>query len=294
MPERTPSPSVSPDTGVSAGLLVASAMVPETFARSLSARSAVDQGIVTGLSTGLHYLLTVGTQDTLQAVAAELAANTPPGAERTGGRGNAALTLLADLAAIPLGLAVQRALPPRPGEPMLRGALRQSGWRVAVTGLGGALLLATQAGARAAGRPARGRGSDRVLPGGGAGRPRASPTSWTGAARRARRRGSGRARRQSVEPAFARGRRRGGGRPGRRSRTASTSWPTLAGRRLASVLPGGPQLWKLAGHGVALALLGGGAVARVGPGDAQDRGGHLGRRCRCSRRTRRPGGPGRR
>ena len=41
-----------PDIGVSAGLLVASAIVPGTFARSLSARSAVDQGIVTGLATG--------------------------------------------------------------------------------------------------------------------------------------------------------------------------------------------------------------------------------------------------
>ena len=41
---------------------------------SLSARSPLDQGIVTGLSTGLHYLLTVGTQDALQAAAAELAA----------------------------------------------------------------------------------------------------------------------------------------------------------------------------------------------------------------------------
>ena len=39
---------------------------------------------------------------------------------------------------------------------------------------------------------------------------------------------------------------------------------TLAGRGLASVLPGGPQLWKLAGHGVTLALLGSGAVAVYG------------------------------
>ncbi|MGH3481126.1 MAG: hypothetical protein ACRDQD_30410, partial [Nocardioidaceae bacterium] len=65
--------AASPDTGVSVGLLVASAMAPGTFAPSLSARSAVDQGLVTGLSTGLHYLLTLGTQDALQAAAAELA-----------------------------------------------------------------------------------------------------------------------------------------------------------------------------------------------------------------------------
>src|SRR5437763_4478431 len=62
----------SPDTGVSVGLVVASAFVPRTFARSLSSRSARDQGIVTGLATGLQYLLTVGTQDALQALAAEV------------------------------------------------------------------------------------------------------------------------------------------------------------------------------------------------------------------------------
>ena len=44
---RTTPRAAAPDTGVSAGLLVASGIVPGTFARSLSARSAVDQGIVT-------------------------------------------------------------------------------------------------------------------------------------------------------------------------------------------------------------------------------------------------------
>ena len=72
MVKHTPPLPASPDTGVSVGLLIASATVPGTFARSLSTRSAVDQGMVTGLATGLHYLLTVGTQDTLQAVTAEL------------------------------------------------------------------------------------------------------------------------------------------------------------------------------------------------------------------------------
>src|SRR5262249_52998722 len=61
-----------PDSAANVGLLVTSALVPGTFAPSLSARSAADQGLVTGLSAGLHYLLTVGAQDTLQAVAAML------------------------------------------------------------------------------------------------------------------------------------------------------------------------------------------------------------------------------
>src|SRR3954471_6629302 len=49
------------------GLLVAAAMAPETFTPSLSGRSALDQGLVTGLATGLHFLLSVGTQDVLAA-----------------------------------------------------------------------------------------------------------------------------------------------------------------------------------------------------------------------------------
>ena len=130
------------ETGVGVGLLVATAVVPGTFAGSLSERSAVDQGIITGLSAGLHYLLTVGTQDALHAAAAEVVAGA---AGRRGDeparRSQRRLTLAADLAAIPLGLAIQKALPPRPGEAMLRGTVRQVGWRLAVTGVGGSLLI---------------------------------------------------------------------------------------------------------------------------------------------------------
>ena len=120
-------------------------MVPGTFARSLSDRSPVDQGIITALSSGLHYLLTVGTQDALQAGAAEVVASA---AGRRGGdagrRSQRRLTLGADLAAIPLGLAIQKALPARPGEAMLRGTVRQVGWRLAVTGIGGSLLIGAE------------------------------------------------------------------------------------------------------------------------------------------------------
>jgi uncharacterized membrane protein len=133
------------ETGVGVGLLVATAVVPGTFARSLSDRSPVDQGIITALSAGLHYLLTVGTQDAVQAGAAELVASA---AGRRGGdaarRSQRRLTLGADLAAIPLGLALQKALPARPGEAMLRGTVRQVGWRLAVTGIGGSLLIGVE------------------------------------------------------------------------------------------------------------------------------------------------------
>jgi hypothetical protein len=90
-----PAVAASPDIGVNVGLLVASATAPGTFASSLAPRSSLDQGLVTALSTGLHYLLTLGAQDALQAVA-ELAA-APDGSLR---RQQRTLTVLADLAAV--------------------------------------------------------------------------------------------------------------------------------------------------------------------------------------------------
>src|SRR3954451_34768 len=96
----TTATSAAPDVG----LVMAAATAPGTFARSLSPRSAVDQGLVTGLATGLHYLMTVCTQDTLQAGAAEAVAARP--ARRLGDpvERQRALTLAADLAIIPIGL----------------------------------------------------------------------------------------------------------------------------------------------------------------------------------------------
>ena len=130
------------------GLLVASALAPGTFASSLSSRGVVDQGIVTGLSIGLHYLLTVGTQDTLRGIATVLSADDAANSAAKPARRRVSTMLIADAAAIPIGLAVQRVLSPRSGEAMARGFLRQAGWRFAATGLGDLALVGAQAGAR--------------------------------------------------------------------------------------------------------------------------------------------------
>src|SRR5918995_1003320 len=68
------------------GLLVATAMANGTFTSSLSARSAIDQGIVTGLTTGLHHLLSVSTQDLLEAAGRFLADGAGGGAAPAAGR----------------------------------------------------------------------------------------------------------------------------------------------------------------------------------------------------------------
>jgi uncharacterized membrane protein len=117
-------------------------MAPGTFAPSLSPRSALDQGMVTGLSIGVHYLLAAGAQDALAATARFLSDGAPPlAAQRT-----RAITV--DAAVVPLGLVVLRALPSRAGDP-LRGVVRQAAWRLGATGLSGAVLGGARIGAYA-------------------------------------------------------------------------------------------------------------------------------------------------
>ena len=277
----------SPDIAVSTGLVVTAGLAPGTFARSLSARSAVDQGLVTGLASGLHYLLTVGTQDALQAAAAELARSAPAarlGADPAARRRR--LTLLADLAAVPVGLAVQRMLPPRPGEPMALGLLRQSAWRLALTGVGGTLAAATEAGTRAL--------DARVGAGGRlAAFPFAVPVGL-GVAYLVDRRRAAAVEAVAVEAAAVQAAavqaaavQADAAGPAAEPEPAPP-WPRslgiaagmvgglaaagygehllagAAGRGLASVLPGGARLWQLAGHGGCLVLLGTGVLVLWG------------------------------
>jgi hypothetical protein len=248
------------------GLLFAAAVAPGTFAPSLSARSALDQGLVTGLATGLHYLLSAGSQDALVATARFLADGTPsPATQRTG-------TIAVDCAAVPLGLAVLRALPSRNDDP-LRGVVRQAAWRRGATGLSGALLGAAEIGAQAL--------DDRLRLGGRlASVPLAVPVGL-GVAYVLDRLRAGEhdadADSGSAPPALS-------------SLAVATGvvgcltglaygehvLSDLAGRRMAAVLPGPAELWRLAGH----------AGFPSGSASAPPRSGTG--RCTGSRRGRRP------
>jgi uncharacterized membrane protein len=247
------------------GLLVAAALAPGTFAPSLSARSAVDQGLVTGLATGLHYLLTVGTQDTLQALAAEAVGARPPPRLGNPVERQRALTLAADLAIIPIGLALRGALPSHPGEAMARGLVRQSGWRFVTTGVGGALLITSQAALR--------RLDQRVGAGGRlAGFPIAVPVGLTVAYVLDRRRDEKAVRvvpeQEAAAPSRLRSLAVAGCVMGALAGAAygEHAMTSLTGRRLSAALPGGPQLWKLAGHAAALGLLASAGVSFYGRG----------------------------
>lgn len=135
--------------GDQTGLLVAAGGVPGTFEPSLVPRSLSDQAIVTGIGASLSYLLTVGTQDSIEALSAAVAGwvsgTHDPARDRRA-------ALIADLAAVPLGIAVHRLLTRRDGEPIMRGLARQVAWRTAVTGFGGTVFTLSRVGMGAADR----------------------------------------------------------------------------------------------------------------------------------------------
>jgi uncharacterized membrane protein len=241
------------DIGVQVGLVVAAAEVPRSFAPGLAPRSAVDQGLVTGLSTGVHYLLALGTQDALQAVAAGLAS--VPGAARWGDLATRqrTLALALDVAAVPVGLALRRFLPSHPGEAMARGWVRQAGWRAGTTGVAALSLEAARVGLRAI---------DERLGAGGrvAGLPVAVPLGLTIAFVVDRRRGMPGADDEtdlSATPPLARSALVAAGVEGGLVAVAYAehALASAAGGRLAEVLPGGPHLWRLVTHAATLGLV---------------------------------------
>src|SRR4051812_15404790 len=125
------------------GLMAGAVVTPGTFARSLSERTWVDQGLVTGLTVGSTYLATLVAQDAMDVVGRSLGdlLPLPPGTSRE--RRHLLGTLAVNLAAVPAGLAATR-LPPRDAEPIGRSATRQLGWRLGVTGLIGAVHTAAR------------------------------------------------------------------------------------------------------------------------------------------------------
>ena len=250
---RTASIAPSASLGPSVGLVVAAAKIPETFAPGLARRSALDQGVVTGLATGVHYLLAVGAQEVLEAAASELAR--VPAVARWAGlpAGQRALVLSADLVAVPVGLALQRWLPSHPGEAMARGWLRQAGWRAATTGVAAITLVGAREALRAV--DARADAGGRV-----ASLPIAVPLGLAIAFAVDRRRpvadGEGEAESPGAPP-LSRSLLVAAGVEGGLATVAYAEHllAGAAGARLASRLPGGQATWRLVVHGATLGLI---------------------------------------
>ena len=135
--------------GQQVGLVMAAAAVPGTFARSLSERTWMDQGMITGLATGTHFLLSVIAQDTIDAGGNAMSTVLPFPESWTDLQRSQAATLLLDMAVIPIGFGVVAIIGQREHETSMRGLIRQAGWRSAVTGIGAtalALTIAVQTG----------------------------------------------------------------------------------------------------------------------------------------------------
>jgi uncharacterized membrane protein len=265
-------PGVPPDSAANVGLLVASALGPGSFAPTLSARSAVDQGLVTGMSTGLHYLLTVTAQDALATAVGAFAGTGPAHGKVARAARHPAAMVAADLGAIPVGLAIQQILPPRPGEAMARGLARQVGWRLQATGVAGALLVGAQAGARWLDARVGARG--RI-----AGLPLAVPVGLGVAYLLHRRDRAPAAEHGEGRPSALRSLAVAGGIVG--GMTAAAYGEHLlvdqAGRRMAAAVPVPVAAWRMLGHAVFLAGLTAGvssvwrwAMRRIEAGTSKD------------------------
>ena len=118
-------------------MVMALALMPTTFQRTLMPRSTLDQALTTGICGALDYGFAALIQDTVEAVALRMSGATSP--EQVDPRTWRRASVAADLAAIALGLAGQTACRTRPGERVPRGAVRTVCWWVSATGLCGAV-----------------------------------------------------------------------------------------------------------------------------------------------------------
>jgi uncharacterized membrane protein len=133
----------SPSAGIGgrtqqAGTLVAAASMPLTFQPTLMPRSALDQALVTGISTSLNYALAALIQDSIEALALRAAGRGDPARVDRHRWRRASIAL--DLTAIGAGLAIQTALRSRPDELLPRGGARTAAWWLSTTGLSGAVV----------------------------------------------------------------------------------------------------------------------------------------------------------
>jgi uncharacterized membrane protein len=121
-----------------AGILFAATNAPVTFERTLMPRGTMDQALVTGLSAAANHALINLVQESIQAVALVVSGQGRRVArdDRTWSRA----TIATDVAAIGVGLAVQRAMRQEPHEPLTRAGVRTGGFWLSVAGTAGGLV----------------------------------------------------------------------------------------------------------------------------------------------------------
>ncbi len=120
------------------GFMMASYAAPRTFQKSLMERDTVDQGVVTGLTMAIAYGLGAITQDGLELIADQLAANGTYKNEDEETRQDK-ISLGLSAGAIATGIALQYYFRQREDENMLNASARTGGHILARVGLAGAV-----------------------------------------------------------------------------------------------------------------------------------------------------------
>jgi uncharacterized membrane protein len=221
-------------------VFVAAANAPLTFQRTLAPRTTLDQGVVTGLATAAHYGIAALVQDSIEALAGRVASGSTDAGRRRA-------LLVADLAAMVGGFGTELVLRRRESESLARGAIRTTGHWVGVAAFSGLAVGVVE--------EATGGEDELPLVGLPAGIAMATFLAY-------RRRRREQADEGSVaEPARVSGAKSlgigvGVGALAAGVATVERLLAASAGRAFASVLPGGPDRWRLAGHAWALSALG--------------------------------------
>ncbi len=121
-------------------LLMAVAVIPRTFQQSLMPRSSLDQGLVTGLTMALVYLMGLLVQDGVNAVAETLTFT-----EEKGKVSNSASTAaFISLAAIAIGLIAEKKFSYSEDEPLTNSLKRTTGYWVRNVGIAGSIVGAVE------------------------------------------------------------------------------------------------------------------------------------------------------
>ena len=125
-----------------AGMTVALAFAPATFQRTLIKRNSQDQGITTGMSLAIAYLLAGFVQDSVEAVASRVLGRRF--VDEADDDVQRRIAMAFDAAAIMTGLTTQLAFKQERNEPLYRAAVRTSGYWLAVGATGGISAAAAQ------------------------------------------------------------------------------------------------------------------------------------------------------
>ena len=124
-----------------AGMFVAAASVPRSFQRTLMPRSTGDQAVITGAAMAMNYGLATLVHDSIESLT-----QWPGDSSEMDDRAWRRRTAAADAGAMLAGFALQTAFQQHPGETLLRGGARTTGFVLSATGFAGAATAMIQEG----------------------------------------------------------------------------------------------------------------------------------------------------